>query len=163
MRDVTLVFLVKKEDGFVTQVLLAMKKRGFGVGRWNGVGGKLEKGESIVAGAKREAKEEIGVTLGELEKVAEIDFYFKPNPEWDQKMHVFLATGWDGEPIESEEMLPEWYFVNKLPFASMWPDDPFWLPQVLSQKKILGRFVFADNDVILEQEVREVLDFSELL
>jgi 8-oxo-dGTP diphosphatase/2-hydroxy-dATP diphosphatase len=34
-------------------VLLGMKKRGFGVGRWNGFGGKVEKQETILDGAKR--------------------------------------------------------------------------------------------------------------
>ena len=35
------------------QVLLGMKKRGFGMGRWNGFGGKVEKGETILEAAKR--------------------------------------------------------------------------------------------------------------
>lgn len=35
------------------QVLLGMKKRGFGQGRWNGFGGKVEKGETILEAAKR--------------------------------------------------------------------------------------------------------------
>ncbi len=41
MRDCTLLFLIKKNDGVITDVCLAMKKRGFGAGRWNGVGGKV--------------------------------------------------------------------------------------------------------------------------
>ena len=36
-----------------TRVLLGMKKRGFGQGRWNGFGGKVEKGETILQGAVR--------------------------------------------------------------------------------------------------------------
>lgn len=44
----TLVFV--REAG---KILLGMKKRGFGQGRWNGFGGKVEKGETILAGAKR--------------------------------------------------------------------------------------------------------------
>ena len=35
------------------QVLLGLKKRGFGVGFWNGFGGKVEKGETIEEGARR--------------------------------------------------------------------------------------------------------------
>jgi 8-oxo-dGTP pyrophosphatase MutT (NUDIX family) len=41
------------------EVLLAMKKRGFGAGKWNGVGGKVQEGEDIVVAALREIKEEI--------------------------------------------------------------------------------------------------------
>ena len=44
----TLVFVAD-----ASRILLGMKKRGFGVGRWNGFGGKVDPGESIEAAAKR--------------------------------------------------------------------------------------------------------------
>ncbi len=56
MKHTTLLFLLKDNH-----ILLAMKKRGFGAGRWNGVGGKIEAGETIVQAAVRECFEEIGV------------------------------------------------------------------------------------------------------
>ena len=60
------VLLLLKED----QILLAMKKRGFGVGKWNGVGGKPNPDEDIVSTAIRESQEEIGVTPLNPSKVA---------------------------------------------------------------------------------------------
>ena len=51
----TLVFLREGE-----KVLLGMKKRGFGEGKWNGFGGKVEAGETIIEAAAREVKEECG-------------------------------------------------------------------------------------------------------
>lgn len=57
LRIATLLFLVKDDE-----ILLAMKKRGFGKDRYNGVGGKVDDGESIEAAAARETIEEIGVT-----------------------------------------------------------------------------------------------------
>ena len=56
MKQATLLFLI--EDN---HILLAMKKRGFGAGRWNGVGGKPNTAESILDVAIRECKEEIEV------------------------------------------------------------------------------------------------------
>ena len=44
----TLLFVVESD-----RVLLGMKKRGFGAGRWNGFGGKVDKGETIEEAAKR--------------------------------------------------------------------------------------------------------------
>jgi NADH pyrophosphatase NudC (nudix superfamily) len=65
----TLLFL-QKDD----QILLAMKKRGFGSDRYNGVGGKLEPGETIEQALIRECQEEIEVTPLSYRKVAEHDF-----------------------------------------------------------------------------------------
>ena len=42
-------------------VLLGMKKRGFGVGKWNGFGGKVENGETVFDGAMRELQEECSI------------------------------------------------------------------------------------------------------
>ena len=56
------------------KVLLGMKKRGFGAGRWNGFGGKVKDGESIKEAAKREVVEEVGLKVKELEKMGIINF-----------------------------------------------------------------------------------------
>ena len=59
------------------QVLLGMKKRGFGKGRWNGFGGKMAVGETIEDAARRELREEAGITVKNFEKLGIIDFEFK--------------------------------------------------------------------------------------
>ena len=151
MRQATLLFLVKNN-----QILLAMKKRGFGVNRWNGVGGKPILNENILNTAIRETQEEIGVTPKNISQVATLDFYFQNNPILNQQVIVFLTKEWEGKICETEEMNPKWFNVDKLPFESMWPDDPFWLPLVLANKKIQAKFVFADNDIVLEKEIHEI-------
>jgi 8-oxo-dGTP diphosphatase / 2-hydroxy-dATP diphosphatase len=157
MRDTTLVYLIKREEGEIKEICLALKKRGFGINRWNGVGGKLKEGETIEAGAKRETKEEIGAVVKELNKVAELEFYFPHNSDWDQKVHVYLAEEWEGELAESDEMKPEWFLVEELLYSQMWPDDPFWLPEVLKGNLVKGVFEFGEGDVIREKKV-EVVD-----
>lgn len=151
LRDSTLCFLVKED-----KVLLAMKKRGFGKGRWNGVGGKLNENETIEKAAKREAKEEIGVNIKQMEQAAVLYFYFPNNLEWNQRTTVFVVNKWDGEPLETEEMAPKWFNINKLPFDSMWVDDIYWLPLVLKGKKIKAEFLFGENDTLLDYKVTEI-------
>jgi ADP-ribose pyrophosphatase YjhB (NUDIX family) len=154
MRQSTLLFLLKDN-----QILLAMKKRGFGVNRWNGVGGKPNPNENILDTAIRETQEEINVTPKNINQVAIINFYFENKPEWDQQVLVFTTHEWEGEPSETEEMKPEWFDLNKIPFDSMWPDDPLWLPSVLNNKKIQAEFIFGENDIILHHQVHETQHF----
>ncbi len=154
MKTCTLCFLLKDD-----QVLLAMKKRGFGEGKWNGVGGKVKEEESIEEATVREAEEEIGVKIRpeHLDKVAEIFFKFKEKSDWDLICHVYFTREWQGEPVESEEMAPQWYKQDQLPFESMWVDDPHWLPLVLSGKKLNCEFCFgAGGDIIESYRVDEV-------
>ena len=152
---VNLLFLIKDD-----QILLAMKKRGFGADRYNGVGGKVEPGESIEQALVRETQEEIGIIPTEYQQVADIlfDEYFKGEPAL-MRVHVYIATKWTGEPTESEEMKPEWFNQNKLPYDQMWPDDPYWLPQVLEGKKISAKFKLDKNDKIISHNVTIVEKF----
>ena len=57
--------LFREEEG-ERQLLLGRKKRGFGEGKWNGFGGKLEPGETVEEAAVRELQEESGVTATQL-------------------------------------------------------------------------------------------------
>ncbi len=139
-----------------------MKKRGFGVGKLNGVGGKVEKGESIENALLRETREEVNVEIKEFEKVAVIDFYFKDNSvnkDFNQKAHVFIAYKWEGEPTESEEMAPQWVDINMLPLEKMWSDDRYWLPEILSGKKLMAWFLFNNENNIAEMDIKEVKGF----
>ena len=156
MRNSTLLFLARRSGDEITEVCLAMKKRGFGAGRWNGTGGKVSEGESIEDAAVRETREEIGVVPDNLRKIAELAFTFPHNPSWNQVVHTYISEKWDGEPAESEEMSPQWFKVKDIPYADMWPDDIYWLPQALSGKLLKAAFTFGEKDVILEQRVEEV-------
>lgn len=139
MTTTTLNFLIEGD-----KILLAMKKRGFGEGKWNGVGGKLHGAEAPEDAIVRETEEEVGVKIekSDLEKVGVIDFHFYDKPEWDQQCHVFLTKKWEGEPTETEEMKPEWYSFGTIPYELMWVDDKYWLPLVLEGKKFKAEFYF---------------------
>ncbi len=137
------------------KVLLGMKKRGFGAGRWNGFGGKVEQGETIEDAVKREAQEEAGIRVDSIEKVGILDFIFYGNPEILQ-VHIFKAVNFFEEPKETEEMKPQWFNIKDIPFKEMWPDDECWMPIFLSGKKFKGRFLFGKADAILEKELVEV-------
>lgn len=144
------------------QILLAMKKRGFGAGLYNGVGGKIEPGETVEQALLRETNEEIGVTPMHYWKVAEHDFIQDVDTDpWHMFIHAYLCDEWEGEPVESEEMAPEWFDITDIPYDKMWGDDEFWLPQVLSGNKVIGTFTFDQHDKLLTHAVAVVDSFPE--
>ena len=151
MKKVLTLCVIHKEG----KVLLGMKKRGFGQGRWNGFGGKVSQGETIEGAAKREAREECGLKVVGLEKAGVIDFEFQGNPEI-LEVHIFKSENFSGEPTESEEMKPQWFRIDEIPFNSMWPDDKYWFPLFLTNKKFKGRFLFDNSDNVLQKELIEV-------
>ena len=159
MKQATLCFLIKEvQNG--RELLLAMKKRGFGAQRWNGVGGKLDpqKGDKkITDTAIRETEEELGIKVKRMEKVAVFNFYYPYLAETDKKdwqVHVFLANDWEGEPKETKEMAPKWFREKEIPFNEMWPDDEIWLPRFLRGEKLTGNFFFKKGDLIDKYDIK---------
>ena len=143
--------IVQKEE----RVLLGMKKRGFGQGRWNGFGGKVKEGESIEEAMKRELKEEAGIAALSFEKKGLLEFRFKDNPEY-LEVHVFHIPFFKGNPQETEEMRPQWFLKEEIPFDTMWPDDKYWLPLFLEGKFLRGQFSFGDDKTLLDYTIKEV-------
>lgn len=146
----TLVIIHKND-----QVLLGMKKRGFGVGKWNGFGGKVDAGETIEEAAKRELFEEAGVTANSLEKLGVLDFSWQAKPTEILEVNIFKAADFSGDPVEGEEMKPQWFHVNEIPFEKMWPNDKYFYPLFLENKKFTGKFVFDEHNNIAEHELHE--------
>lgn len=150
--------LVLKDD----KILLGMKKRGFGMSHWNGFGGKLEAGETIEEAAKRELKEEANLEALDMIKMGILDFEFISNPELILEMHIYKILEFNGEPEETEEMKPQWFSVNEIPFDKMWASDANWYPFIFKDKKFKGKFIFdkpssADYSAkIINQELFEV-------
>lgn len=143
--------LIQKDE----RLLLGMKKRGFGRGRWNGFGGKVNSNESIDLAAKRELKEEAGIIAQNMEKFGILDFKFLNNPEIHH-VHIFKVKEFKGEPQESEEMKPQWFHVKDIPFKQMWSGDKYWIPLFLKEKKFRGTIFFDESDNVLEKKVFEV-------
>jgi len=148
----TLLFLRRDNE-----ILLAMKKRGFGANRYNGVGGKVDPGETIEQALIRECQEEINVTPTSYRQVAEHDFIQNEGDDpWRMYVHVYMCDQWQGEPVETEEMAPEWFDISKIPYDKMWQDDEYWLPQVLAGDKVFGKFTFDENDAMLTHDIKLV-------
>lgn len=148
MTEGTLVYLFRNQE-----ILLAMKKRGFGAGKWNGAGGKLKPGETPALAAIRETQEEIGVTPRLGEPHGRIDFTDPDGSKWT--VHVFRTEEFTGQPGESEEMQPRWFSLTDIPYDQCWDDDRYWLPLLITNKKFAARVVLGKDGKVVEHDIRE--------
>ena len=147
----SLVFLIRGE-----QLLLGMKRRGFGQGLFNGIGGKVESGEDILEAATRECMEEIQVRPHRLNPIAKLSFI---NQRYaDNLVFAFSCDQWAGTPSTSEEMIPKWFNLSDIPYDKMWEGDSYWLPRVLANEKIAGVFYFDNQDRLLDYHIATLLE-----
>lgn len=148
---VVLCFLMRETRSGAQEVLLGLKKTGFGIGRIVTLGGHVEPGETPEQAAVREVFEESGVTLTEadLEPAGTIEFVFPAKPEWDMSTVVYRSWNWLGEPAPSSEIDPAWYAADSVPYPQMWEDSAHWLPRVLDGDYFAAVITLApDNECV---------------
>lgn len=135
------------------RLLLIHKKRGLGAGKFNGPGGRIEVGETPIQAAVREVQEEVGVTVTHVRPAGELYFQFTDG----HSIHGYVFTGTDfaGELRETDEAVPFWVPVDRIPYHNMWADDRLWIPLLLEGKPFVGRFLF-DGDQMLGGELEFV-------
>lgn len=142
-----LCLIIRPASDGGSEVLLGFKKTGFGAGRWVGLGGHVENGEEFADAAAREVAEESSLVVepSALTHLATLNFRFPARPSWDQVAEVFVATGFSGEPAESDEVIPRWFASTALPFDGMWDDARYWVPAVLAGRRVVADVTFADD------------------
>lgn len=137
----TLMFVIQQG-----QILLIHKKRGFGKGKINGPGGKMEAGETPRECAIRETQEELCITPTGVEYAGVLHFQFVDGHSIYGQ--VFTATGFDGTPTETDEAIPLWCSVDALPYERMWEDDHTWIPHMLAGRRFSGRYIFEADRML---------------
>ena len=146
-----LCLLIRVTEDGRRQLLLGVKKRGFGMGRLVAPGGRLEPGESALEATVREVREESGLTVApeDLHEAGRIAYRFPARPEWDLTITVFTAARFSGEPEPSDELDPAWHDVATVDYAAMWDDARHWLPRVLAGERVDALITFAaDNTTV---------------
>lgn len=150
-KKTTVVFPVRDDE-----ILLAMKKRGFGANWWNGYGGKLEPGETYTASAIRETHEESGIVLTEQNLRHVADLVFRFDEVVDVVTRAYIAEGFTDTAVETEEMRPQWFAKTDIPYDTMWPGDDKWIPKILGEAATSFAFVLdftANNEFVAIEQV----------
>ena len=142
--EVCVTYLLR-ESAAGTEVLLGRKKFGLGEGNLVGPGGKLEPGESPADAAVREVFEEVSISIRpqDLMLVGELTYPFTHHPKFSQKSWAFVCREWEGEAVESDELVPEWHLLESIPLDRMWDDAKHWLPHALAGQFVRATFIFG--------------------
>jgi len=141
------------------RVLLGFKKRGFGQGRWNGFGGKIEAGETPPDAAIRELREECGLEAAYCEPRGVLRFTHACDGA-EHEVYVYAVRNWRGEPRETAEMHACWFRQTDVPYGLMLPDSRYWLPLVLQGQSVEGEFRYLDEDHLLNHRILIHEDFK---
>lgn len=134
------------------EILLIRKKRGLGAGKINGPGGRIEPGETAEEAAIRETHEEVGLLARNLTEAGCLHFQFTDG----HSIHctVFSSHEWEGRWIETDEAVPLWTPLDRIPLEEMWPDDRYWIPLLLRGIPFQGWFVL-EGEELLEYQVEQ--------
>ena len=129
-------------------------------GKWNGLGGKQEAGESAFEAASREFAEEAGVMLPstKFEALGVLQFpNFKSHKNEDWTVFVFTAelspSEAGGIQATSDEGSLHWIPAKDLLKLNLWPGDRYFIPFVVDQTPFVGTIWYQGSEVI-RQDVR---------
>jgi 8-oxo-dGTP diphosphatase len=139
-----------KQDGKTLMVYRNKKLNDIHEGKWNGLGGKFEDGETPEECVRREVREEAGLIIQNPRMHGLLMFpKFKGN---DWYVFVFTATDFSGELIESPEGRLEWIDDDRFAELNLWESDRIFLPWLEEGKFFSARFEYA-GDVMQEYSV----------
>ena len=130
MEETVLCYI--KSDNSYLMLFRNKKKNDMNEGKWMGVGGHIEKGETPKDAAIREIKEETGLTVKELNYVGVVKFI---NDDYDELMHLFTVDSFEGELIECNEGELKWIPIKEIYDYPMWEGDKAFLPLLVNNSE----------------------------
>lgn len=139
-----------KHGGCTLMVHRNKKMNDIHEGKWNGLGGKFEAGETPEECVRREVQEEAGLVIHNPRLHGLLMFpKFKGN---DWYVFVFTATDFSGELIDSPEGTLAWIRDEELMGLSLWESDHIFLPWIERTDFFSAKFEYV-GDTMLGYEV----------
>lgn len=114
-------------------------------GKWNGLGGKFNPGESPEDCAIREVREESGLTMLNPRLRGIITFPAFDSQEEDWYAFLFTADTFTGELIDSPEGILRWIPDDQLLDLPLWEGDRIFLPWLNQPHFFSAKFIYHNN------------------
>ena len=149
MKIATICYI--KKDGYTLMLKRTKKKNDIHEGKWVGVGGKMELGESPEDCIRREVFEETGLTLKNLKLKGFLSFPgFEDEEDWYS--FAFESTDFEGELIDSPEGELAWIKDDKIKDLNMWEGDIDFLEWMKKDRIFSGKITY-DKGKFIKSEV----------
>ena len=150
MRLTTLCYIEK--DNKYLMLKRVKKKEDINKGKWIGVGGHFEEGESPEECVCREVLEETGLRLKSYKARGILTFV--QNKTFTEYIWLFTADEYEGELIECDEGILEWIDKDKLSELELWEGDRIFLELLNTQEEFFS--------LKLEYEGDKLVNYSKL-
>ncbi|MBQ7010353.1 MAG: 8-oxo-dGTP diphosphatase [Clostridia bacterium] len=108
------------------------KNEDVNAGKWIGIGGKLEDGETPNDCLLREVREETGLTLTDYRFRGEVHFLNDIYP--DELMYLYTASSFEGQLTDCDEGVLQWVEKDRVSELPMWEGDKVFLDMIKSEK-----------------------------
>ncbi len=144
MKLATLCYVMNKDEKKTLMIHRTKKKNDYHEGKWNGLGGKFEEGESPEECAVREIKEESGLIVNSPRMHGFITF---PNFDGIDDWYVFIFTAdeYEGKIIDSLEGKLEWIPNHRVTDLNLWEGDKIFLEWLYKDKFFSAKFNYIDG------------------
>jgi 8-oxo-dGTP diphosphatase len=141
----TLCYVIDRKHNKTLMLHRVKKENDMHEGKWNGLGGKFEQGESPEECVIREVKEESGLTIRKPMLHGFITFpLFDGTNDW--QVFVFSADDFDGDLIVSNEGNLEWIPDDKVTSLNLWDGDKIFLDWLYRDDFFTAKFVYENGE-----------------
>ncbi len=123
------------------------KKVDINEGKWIGIGGHLEPGETKEQALVREVKEETGLLINSFEYRGDLIFI---NDDYEEIMYLYTSDDFTGDIIECDEGELHWIDKGKILSLNLWEGDRTFLPKLLSTKEFIKMTLRYSKDQLIE-------------
>lgn len=150
--DETVLCYLEKDNSFL-MLYRNKRKNDLNQGKWIGIGGHLEKGETKEQALVREIKEETGLDLHSFCYRGELLFV---NDDYEEIMYLFTSKDFSGELIQCDEGELSWINKDKVMDLNLWEGDRKFLPLLIDTDKFIRMKLIYSKDQLVK-----VIDESE--
>lgn len=147
----TLGYILSSDQNQVLMIHRNKRPEDIHFGKYNGLGGRLESGENVIAGMRREILEESGLVADRIVLRGTISWpgFGKNGEDWFG--FIFRIEEWHGDAHSgNHEGTLEWVPINSIPQLPLWPSDHNFLPMVFDNDPRLfhGSMPYKDGEMV---------------